>query len=135
MSKRFDHSKGPSQRMLRAGENIRHVIVDILARGDLRDPAIANVSVTVGEVRMSPDLKHANVFVAVLGQEDSTELAAALNRASRYLRGEIGRRLESKFTPDLKFIPDVSYVTALKMNDMFNDPKVAQDLRVAKNDD
>lgn len=129
MSKKFDNSKGPSQRMLRAGENIRHVLVEVLARGDLRDPVIQAMPVTIGEVRMSPDLKHANVFVAALGLEDPTDVAAALNRAARWLRGECGRRLESKFTPELRFIPDTSYDAALKMNEVFNDPKVAQDLR------
>ena len=128
MSKRFDTSHGPSQRQLRAGENIRHVLVDILRRGDIRDPAVADKSVTVGEVRMSPDLKHATVFVAALGIEDADEIAQALNRAARFLRGEIGRALQTKFTPDLRFLADTSYDAALKMNALFNDPKVRADL-------
>jgi ribosome-binding factor A len=77
---------------------------------------------------MSPDLKHANVFVASLGLHDNEEIASALNRASRYLRGEVGRALASKFTPDLRFLADTSYDAALKMNDLFNDPKVRADL-------
>jgi Ribosome-binding factor A len=77
---------------------------------------------------MSPDLKHANIFVAALGLHDGEEIAAALNRASRYLRGECGRALASKFTPDLRFLADTSYDAALKMNDLFNDPKVRADL-------
>lgn len=128
MSKRFDSSLGPSQRQLRAGENIRHVLVDILRRGDIRDPALAGKSITVGEVRMSPDLKHATVFVAALGIEDADEIAAALNRAARFLRGECGRVLATKFTPDLRFIADTSYDAASKMNELFNDPKVRADL-------
>lgn len=128
MAKRFDNSSGPTQRQLRAGENIRHVLVEILRRGDIRDPALVDKSITVGEVRMSPDLKHANVFVATLGLEDGEEIAKALNRASKFLRGECGRALESKFTPDLRFLADTSYDAALKMNDLFNDPKVRADL-------
>jgi ribosome-binding factor A len=135
MTKRFDHSKGPSQRMLRAGENIRHVLVEVLARGDIRDPAITGVSVTVGEVRMSPDLKHANVFVSALGQDDGRDLAAALTRASRYIRGEVGRMTASKFTPELHFIADGSYAEAMRMSLMFNDPKVARDLRPETGED
>lgn len=128
MAKRFDHSAGPTQRQLRAGENIRHVLVAILRKGEIRDPALIDKSITVGEVRMSPDLKHATIFVAALGLHDSDEIAAALNRASKYLRGECGRALESKFTPDLRFLADVSYDAALKMNALFNDPKVRADL-------
>jgi ribosome-binding factor A len=79
-------------------------------------------------VRMSPDLKHANVFVSSLGLHDNDEIAAALNRAAKYLRGECGRALASKFTPDLRFLADISYDAASKMNDLFNDPKVRADL-------
>jgi ribosome-binding factor A len=128
MAKRFDNSLGPTQRQLRAGENIRHVLVAILRKGEIRDPALIDKSITVGEVRMSPDLKHATIFVAALGIHDGDEIAAALNRASKYLRGECGRALESKFTPDLRFLADVSYDAALKMNTLFNDPKVRADL-------
>jgi ribosome-binding factor A len=128
MAKRFDNSSGPTQRQLRAGENIRHVLVAILRKGEIRDPALVDKSITVGEVRMSPDLKHANIFVAALGIHDADEIAAALNRASRYLRGEVGRALASKFTPDLRFLADTSYDAALKMNELFNDPKVRADL-------
>ncbi|GIU67006.1 30S ribosome-binding factor RbfA [Candidatus Phycosocius spiralis] len=135
MAKRFDHSTGPTQRQLRAGENIRHVLVEILRRGDVRDPALVDKSITVGEVRMSPDLKHANVFVAALGLEDAHEIAAALNRASRFLRGVCGRVLESKFTPDLKFLADTSYDSAFKMNELFNHPKVRADLIKPKDED
>ena len=128
MAKRFDNSSGPTQRQLRAGENIRHVLVAILRKGEIRDPALVDKSITVGEVRMSPDLKHATIFVAALGIHDGDEIAAALNRASKYLRGECGRALESKFTPDLRFLADVSYDAALKMNELFNNPKVRADL-------
>ncbi|MGF1462261.1 MAG: ribosome-binding factor A, partial [Maricaulaceae bacterium] len=84
MGRRFTSDKGPSQRQLRAGELIRHALVEVLTREDLRDPDLAGVSVTVSEVRASPDLRHAAVFVAPLGADDPANTAAALNRCARY---------------------------------------------------
>ena len=127
MAKR-NTSTGPTQRQLRAGENIRHVLVAILRKGEIREPALVDKSITVGEVRMSPDLKHATIFVAALGIHDAEEITIALNKVSKYLRGEVGRALESKYTPELKFLADTSYDAALKMNELFNDPKVRADL-------
>lgn len=118
MSKhRHDAAKGPSQRQLRAGELIRHALVDILAREEFRDPALQGVTVTIGEVRTSPDLKHANIFCSPLvGSNDSEAVAAALNRAAAFIRGKLGRQIEMKFTPDLRFIPDKSYDDASAMD-------------------
>ena len=127
MAKR-NTSTGPTQRQLRAGENIRHVLVAILRKGEIREPALVDKSITVGEVRMSPDLKHATIFVAALGIHDAEEITIALNKVSKYLRGEVGRALESKYTPELKFLADTSYDAALKMNELFNDPRVRADL-------
>jgi ribosome-binding factor A len=127
MAKR-NTSTGPTQRQLRAGENIRHVLVAILRKGEIREPALVDKSITVGEVRMSPDLKHATIFVAALGIHDAEEISVAFNKVSKYLRGEVGRALESKYTPELKFLADTSYDAALKMNELFNDPKVRADL-------
>ncbi len=121
----------PSQRQLRAGELIRHALVDILAREDFRDPALASVSVTIGEVRCSPDLKHARVFCSPLGSdknEDSRALTDALNRAAGFLRGRLGREIDMKFTPELRFIPDRSYDEATAMDRLLDSPKVRQDL-------
>ncbi len=109
----------PSQRQLRAGELVRHALVDILAREEFRDPALQGVSVTIGEVRCSPDLRHANVFCMPLGKQDADhvkEVAEGLNRASAFLRGRLGRHIEMKFTPQLKFIADHSYDTAIEMD-------------------
>jgi ribosome-binding factor A len=119
---------GPTQRQLRAAENIRHVLVEIVARGDIQDPALKGVSLTIGEVRMSPDLRHANVFVSALGQSDAKEYAQALNKASAYLRGQMARNLDSKFTPKLKFIGDNSYDIAMHIDELLANPKVSQDL-------
>ena len=124
---------GPSQRQLRAGELIRHALVEILREEELADEALQNISVTVSEVRMSPDLKHAVCFVEPLGAgltgEDTTEVIKGLNRVSKFLRGRLGRSIDLKFTPDLKFIHDESFGTAAYMDKLFLDPKVQQDTR------
>lgn len=121
----------PSQRQLRAGEIIRHALAEIIAREEFRDPELADVLVTVGEVRCSPDLKRANVFVTPLG--DDTEdgrkrLAGALNRAAAFLRGRLGREIELKFTPELHFIADKSYDEATAIDRLLADPRVRRDI-------
>ncbi len=131
---------GPTQRQLRAGENIKHLLVEILARGEIHDPTLRDVSVTVGEVRMSPDLKHANIFVAPLAEGDAKTIALALDKAASFLRNKIATKLDAKFTPKLKFIPDTSYDFAVKIDELLANPKVAQDLerapiRIENNDE
>lgn len=121
----------PTQRQLRAGELIRHAVSDILAREDLRDPDLIGVIVTVGEVRCSPDLRHANVFVSPLGDDTEpgrAKLAAALNRAAGFLRGRLGREIDMKFTPQLHFIADKSYDEATAIDRLLADPRVQRDL-------
>src|SRR5688572_19678257 len=98
---------GPSQRQLRAAELVRHALVEVLAQEQLRDPDLIGVSITIGEVRASPDLKHMTVFVAPLGPGDAPRIAAALTRASSFLRLRLGRHIDMKFTPQLHFQPDV----------------------------
>lgn len=120
----------PSQRQLRAGELVRHALVDILAREDFRDPDLQGVSVTLGEVRCSPDLKHATVFCAPLGNDDDDTRAAvtdALNRASKFLRGRLGREIDMKFTPQLHFVADESYDTASHMDRLLDSDAVRRD--------
>lgn len=131
MSKRrFNSDKGPTQRQLRAGELIRHALVDVLAREEFADPGLMGKSVTVSEVRMSPDLKHASCFVAPLGGDNDEQkaLADALNRASSFLRGRLGREIEMKFTPRLRFLIDESYEEAGRIGDLLASPNVARDL-------
>ncbi|HVY03838.1 MAG TPA: 30S ribosome-binding factor RbfA [Caulobacterales bacterium] len=128
MSNRHQRGAGPSQRQLRAGELVRHALVDILAREDLRDPDLAGVSVTVGEVRASPDLKHMTVFVAPLGKGDPRKVAEALTRCAGFLRGRLGRVVELRHTPELHFLADVSYDEAGHIADVLNRPEVRRDL-------
>ena len=119
---------GPSQRQLRAGELTRHALADILREEAILDPALDGVSVTVSEVRMSPDLRHAICFVEPLGGVHSPEVVEALNRHAKFLRGRLGRSIDMKFTPDLKFLHDESFDEAARMNALFDNPKVQQDL-------
>jgi len=131
MKRRSPSPKGPSgptQRQLRAGELTRHALVEILNEEEIADPAMAGVSVTVTEVRMSPDLRHAVVFVEPLGGGHATEVVDALNRHAKFLRGRLGRSIDMKFTPALKFLHDESFDEAQRMSRLFQDPRVQQDL-------
>ncbi len=126
---RKPENAGPTQRQLRAGELVRHALVEVLGREDLRDPDLVGISVTVGEVRASPDLKHMTAFVAPLGAGDAQKIAAALTRASGYIRSRLAKSVDMKFTPQLHFIPDVSYDTATHIEALLRKPEVARDLR------
>ncbi|MBS7539729.1 30S ribosome-binding factor RbfA [Ancylobacter lacus] len=119
---------GPSQRQLRVGELVRHAVSDILSRGDLPDPALARVLVTVPEVRMSPDLKLATCYVMPLGGRDIPAVLAALEANARPLRGELGRRLDLKFTPELRFRLDNSFEEGARIDALLRSPDVARDL-------
>ena len=126
---------GPSQRQLRAGELIRHALVDILREQDINDPDLAGVSVTVSEVRMTSDLKHAICFVAPLGGGNAPQVVKALNRHAKFLRGVLGRHIDMKFTPDLRFRHDESFEAAERLNRLLDDPKVKADLERAPDDE
>ena len=117
---------GPSQRQLRAGELVRHALAEILREEEM--PDLQGASVTVTEVRLSPDLRHAVVFVEPLGGVHAPEVVEALNRHAKYLRGQLGRTIDMRFTPDLKFVHDESFDEAARIGRMFDDPKVRQDL-------
>ena len=120
--------QGPSQRQLRAGELVRHALVEILREEEIADPALEGVSVTVTEVRMSPDLRHATVFVEPLGGGHAAEVVEGLNRHARFLRGRLVHGIELKFTPQLKFLHDDSFDEAQRMSRLFDDPRVRRDL-------
>lgn len=117
---------GPTQRQLRAGELVRHALVEILREEEIE--ALNGASVTVSEVRVSPDLKHAICFVEPLGGEHATEVVEALNRASRFLRGRLGHSIDMKFTPDLKFLHDESFNAAVAMDQLLSDPRIRRDV-------
>lgn len=119
---------GPTQRQLRAGELTRHALAEVLREEDIADPDLEGVSVTVTEVRMSPDLRHAVAFVEPLGGVQAGAVVKALNRHARFLRGRLGRHIDMKFTPDLKFLHDETFDEAARMSRLFADPKVRQDL-------
>ncbi len=120
--------KGPTQRQLRAGELVRHALVGIFREEEINDPVLAGVSVTVTEVRVGPDLRHAQVFVEPLGGENALEVTKALNKHSKFIRGHLGRSIELRFTPDLHFRHDETFSEAARMARLFDDPKVRQDL-------
>ena len=128
--------QGPSQRQLRAGELIRHALVDVLREQAIHDEALAGVSITVTEVRLSPDLKHATCFVEPLGAGveaavtagHESQIIKALNTHAKFLRGQLGRHIDMKFTPDLKFRHDESFDAASHMDRLFDDPRVRADL-------
>ena len=123
-------AKVPSQRALRAGELIRHALAEILARGDVHDPVIETHLVTVAEVRMTPDLRLATVYIMPLGGEDETDVLAALDRNKRYLRGEVARRVNLKFAPDLRFRIDARFDEAERVEQLLRSPAVKRDLGI-----
>ncbi|MGF1455738.1 MAG: 30S ribosome-binding factor RbfA [Alphaproteobacteria bacterium] len=119
---------GPTQRQLRVGELVRHTLVEVLARGDVRDPDLEGIIVTVSEVRVSPDLRHATAFVAPLGGGDAAPIVKALTRCKRFLRGELGRRITMKFTPELHFEADRSFDEASHIDEILRSDRVRRDL-------
>ena len=125
-------SLGPSQRQLRVGELLRHALSEILVRGDVRDPDLAGVSVTITQVKPSGDMRHATVFCEPLGGKNADKIIAALNRHKAYLRGEMGHAIALRFTPELRFVEDKSFAEAEKIETILKSPRVQQDLRRAK---
>lgn len=120
---------GPSQRQLRVAEEIRHILAGILLRGDLRDPALAGVSITVSEVRISPDLKNATVYSLPFGKASVPEVMKGLNRSAPYLRSQVGHALALRYTPTLTFVPDRSFDEAKHIDELLRSEKVARDLK------
>jgi ribosome-binding factor A len=129
---RADH--GPTQRQLRVGEMLRHALADILRRGEIRDPDLAGVSVTITQVKPSPDMRHATVFCEPLGGKNAKEVIAALNRHKGFLRGEMGHQIELKFTPELRFVEDESFAEAQKIETILKSQRVQRDLSAPDGD-
>jgi ribosome-binding factor A len=120
--------KGPSQRVLRVGELIRHALAEMLTRGEVHDPTIEAHMITIPEVRMSADLRLATVYVMPLGGRDIKEVVAALDRNKRFLRGEIARRVNLKFAPDIRFRADERFDEAERIEKLLRTPQVQRDL-------
>lgn len=120
--------EGRSVRLLRVGEQVRHALSEILMRGDVHDDVLASHLVSITEVRMSPDLRHATVFVKPLLGSDEAEVLAALKRNVRYLRGEVSRRVNTKYAAALKFLPDESFDKGDYIDRLLRSPPVARDL-------
>lgn len=132
---RNDGPLGPSQRQLRVGEALRHALADVLRQNEIRDPVLAGVSVTITQVKPSPDMRYATVYCEPLGGENAREVIAALNRHKGFLRGEMGHRIAMKFTPDLRFVEDQSFAEAQKIETILKSPEVQRDLASPSEED
>jgi ribosome-binding factor A len=132
---RFSTGSGPTQRQLRVGELIRRTLSDILARGDVHDPDLGRMSITVGEVRTSPDLKVATVYVMPLGGRNADEALVALNRNKGELRRTIAREMTLKFAPELRFALDETFDRMDAARRLFADERVQRDIAAGRSDD
>ena len=128
------HEKGPSQRQLRVGELLRHSLSDILTRGEVRDPDLEGVSVTVTQVKPSGDMRHATVFVEPLGGKNAKAIVGALNRHKGFIRGLMGKTITMKFTPELRFLEDTSFAEAEKIETLLKSSRVRRDLQEDSDD-
>ena len=120
--------KGRSVRLLRIGEQVRHALADVLLRGDLRDELLQSTIVSVSEVRVTPDLRQATAFIKALGDVDEQAVIKALASHAKYLRGEVARTLQTKYTPDLRFRRDESFDAGARIDAILRRPEVARDL-------
>lgn len=133
MSRR--ESRPRSQRQLRVGEELRHGLAAVLGHGDLADPRLSGVSITVTEVRVSPDLQNATAFVTPLGGKSLLDCVTALNRAAGYIRTRLAQEIVLKSLPRLNFKPDQSFDSAQHMNSLLDSPRVRRDLEAERNQD
>jgi len=120
---------GPSQRQLRVGEMLRHSLAEILMRGEIRDPDLEGISITVTQVKPTADMRHATAYVEPLGGRNGAQIVAALNRHKGYLRGLMGRTIALKFTPELRFVEDTSFAEAQKIETLLRSVRVQRDLK------
>ncbi len=126
--KKTESPEGRSVRLLRVGEQVRHVLSEVLARGDVHDATLQSHLVSVTEVRMSPDLRHATVFVKPLLGQDEEVVLKALRTNTAYLQGEVARRVNTKYAAKLKFLADESFDEGGKIDAILRTPHVKQDL-------
>jgi ribosome-binding factor A len=123
-----DQASGGSQRQLRVGELIRHELADMLSRGEIHDPIIEAHLITVPEVRMSPDLRLATIYIMPLGGRDAEKVIEAFDHNKRYVRGEIARRVDLKFAPEIRFRVDERFEEAERIEKLLRTPAVKRDL-------
>jgi ribosome-binding factor A len=128
-------STGPSQRMLRVGELVRHALAGLFARGEIEDPELVGAVITVPEVRMSPDLKLASAYVMPLGGERAAEIVAALNRHQRFIRGRVAPEIDLKFAPEIRFFVDETFEEFGKIDALLKSDRVQRDLQHDDDDD
>ena len=122
-------SAGPSQRQLRVGEQVRHALADVLARGEVRDEVLESTVISVSEVRMSPDLKIATAFVAPLAAADDNAVIKALAQNAKFIRGRVSGALrQMKYMPEFRFRLDTSYDNMARIDNLLRSPEVARDL-------
>jgi ribosome-binding factor A len=126
--RKVETAEGRSVRLLRVGEQVRHVLSEVLARGDVHDETLQSHLVSVTEVRMSPDLRHATVFVKPLLGQDEEVVLKALRTNTAYLQGEVARRVNTKYAAKLKFLADESFDEVGRIDAILRSEHVAQDL-------
>jgi ribosome-binding factor A len=119
---------GGSQRQLRVGELVRHAVAEMLARGDVHDPVIEGHLITVPEVRMTPDLRLATIYVMPMGGRDTEKVLAAFEQHKKFLRAEIAHRVNLKFAPDIRFRIDERFAEAERIDKLLRSPQVKRDL-------
>lgn len=123
------NEKVPSQRMLRMGELVRHALAEIFSRGEVHDPVLETHVITIPEVAMTPDLRHATAYVMPLGGKDGRAVLDALNRNKKYMRGVIAKKIQAKFAPDLHFRIDERFDRAEQIDKLLRRPEVQRDLK------
>ena len=126
--RRNETPEGQSIRVLRVGEQVRHALSDVLMRGDVHDDTLAATMVSITEVRMSPDLRHATAFVKALGDADEAVVIKALRTNTAYLQNQVATRVQMRFAAKLRFLPDESFDEGGRIDALLRDPKVARDL-------
>jgi ribosome-binding factor A len=126
--RRSEKNAGPSQRQLRVGELIRHALAEMLARGEIHDEVLASHVVTIPEVRMSPDLRLATIYVLPLGGGDVPAVLTALERNKRFIRGEVAQAVNLKFAPEIRFLADETFDEADRIDRLLASDKVRQDV-------
>ncbi|MEM7619976.1 MAG: 30S ribosome-binding factor RbfA [Pseudomonadota bacterium] len=123
------NKKGPSQRQLRVGEVIRKALADIFIKVDIQDEDLTGLMIVVSEVTVSPDVRNATAYISALGKDDQDKVIAALNRHAKFIRGELARKVDLKYIPQLKFSLDTSFENARHIDSVLNSAHVAQDLK------